>query len=877
MNRAKFYCTVVLFVTIFILFSCSNDNPLRPDTVTQPNAPLGPASGFVGQSVSFSTGGATSNKGHEIQYRFDWGNGSFSAWGESSRNYSYISQGRYVVRAQARSNVNTSIESDWSDDRVINIDANAGFEIGTMIGNDGRTYQTIKIGNQWWMAENLRETKYRDGTLINCVTGNSNWASLNAGAYCAYNNDAGQSEYYGHLYNWYAVNDGRQITSSEWHVPTDDEWKELEKYLGVEQGASNETGWRGGDIGIGSALKGTGTQFWNSPNAGTNQYGFNVLPAGERAVDGMYKFLRSHAIFWSHTSYDADDAWYRSFAGDQSGVGRFYHNKQYGFSVRLVKGPGQSVHVVSTPTVPSGPNSGSINENLSFSTNGAVCNQGHSVEYRFDWGDGNYSSWGSGAGSSHSYTSANTYSVRAQARCQADNSMVSNWSSAHFLTVSSSSTTQISGVCFVYPSSQMLGGVTLTFSNGGGTASTDNTYGYYEKNVPYGWSGRVTPSKAGYVFNPPYRDYTNVTSDIQTQDYWHFSAGSHGIVKGIVKDANTDLPIQNVKVQAINASGSASGSSYTDSNGSYELNLAAGSGYTLEFSKAGYISVIYGNVLVRGDETLFLETVIQIANAYTGNGTVGGQITNAIDGQGVNGVTLYFRQGLNMTSGSIVAQTATVVNGSYNCSIPAGNYTVEVVCENYNTTYFTVICVGGQNVLNQNSSISPVLASGEIRVVLSWGASPYDLDSHMTGPISGSTQRFHVYYSSEGSASESPFVFLDWDDTEQYGPETITIKQQFSGNYRYSVHNYSDQYDNSSYRLSNSGAKVQVYQGANLIRTFNVPQGQLGTLWTVFELNGTVISPVNTVSNHEDPATISKAGGSVDPIFHGFEFPSKNE
>ncbi|MEJ2629601.1 MAG: fibrobacter succinogenes major paralogous domain-containing protein, partial [bacterium] len=109
------------------------------------------------------------------------------------------------------------------------------FKTGTVTDIDGNTYQTVKIGDQWWMAENLKVTHYRNNDEIPNVTYWGDWHDLSTGAYCDYNNNEGNVSTCGHLYNWYAVNDSRNIAPEGWHVPTDEEWKELEMYLGMSR------------------------------------------------------------------------------------------------------------------------------------------------------------------------------------------------------------------------------------------------------------------------------------------------------------------------------------------------------------------------------------------------------------------------------------------------------------------------------------------------------------------------------------------------------------------------------------------------------------------------------------------------------------------
>lgn len=117
-------------------------------------------------------------------------------------------------------------------------------ETSTLTDIDGNIYQTVKIVDQWWMAENLKVTHYRNGDPIPNVTNNSDWGNLSTGTYCAYNNDNVNISTYGLLYNWYAVADSRELAPTGWHVPTDEEWKQLEMSLGMSDSEANDRGWR---------------------------------------------------------------------------------------------------------------------------------------------------------------------------------------------------------------------------------------------------------------------------------------------------------------------------------------------------------------------------------------------------------------------------------------------------------------------------------------------------------------------------------------------------------------------------------------------------------------------------------------------------------
>ncbi len=197
---------------------------------------------------------------------------------------------------------------------------------GTVTDIDGNVYKTVKIGSQWWMAENLKTTKYRNGNPIPNVTDNTQWGNLTTGAYCNYNNDINYVNTYGRLYNWYAVSDSRNIAPVGWHVPTDAEWTTLTTYLGGESVA-------------GGKLKESGTAHWSLVNAGaTNETGFTALPGGYRDLNGIcFNLIACGGFWWSSTEYDTNNALSRYMADYLGLVLRGYYGKTHGFSVRCVK------------------------------------------------------------------------------------------------------------------------------------------------------------------------------------------------------------------------------------------------------------------------------------------------------------------------------------------------------------------------------------------------------------------------------------------------------------------------------------------------------------------------------------------------------------
>ena len=213
----------------------------------------------------------------------------------------------------------------------------------TVTDIDGNVYQTIIIGNQEWMSENLKVTHYRNGDAIPHLTNDVDWTSTSSGAYCVYENNESIVSIYGRLYNWFAVDDRRNIAPVGWHVPTDAEFKELEMYIGMSQSEADDTGYRG--INVSGELKESGSTHWKSPYAGaTNESGFTALPGGYRYYNGgNYNHLGSSGSFWTSTKSPKKTAWFRTLDYHWSEVYRNSHYfKTYGFSVRCVRNSGSS-------------------------------------------------------------------------------------------------------------------------------------------------------------------------------------------------------------------------------------------------------------------------------------------------------------------------------------------------------------------------------------------------------------------------------------------------------------------------------------------------------------------------------------------------------
>jgi uncharacterized protein (TIGR02145 family) len=223
----------------------------------------------------------------------------------------------YYLRAYATNSGGTGYgnQQEFSTPAVIT---------GSVNDIDGNTYMTVMIGNQTWMAENLKTTKFNDNTSIPLVTNNTAWSSLTTPGYCWYNNDSSTyKSTYGALYNWYSVSTGK-LCPSGWRIPSDAQWSVMSDYLGGEILAVNK-------------LQEEGREHWIIPySSATNESGFTALPGGGR-VSGSFDYIGRAAAWWSSTEYDAGNAWCRELDDDIAELLRGSIAKSYGFSVRCIK------------------------------------------------------------------------------------------------------------------------------------------------------------------------------------------------------------------------------------------------------------------------------------------------------------------------------------------------------------------------------------------------------------------------------------------------------------------------------------------------------------------------------------------------------------
>ncbi len=224
----------------------------------------------------------------------------------------------YHVRAYATNSSGTG----YGDDVTFATIPSAG----TVTDIDNNVYNTVTIGTQTWMTENLKTTRYRNGNAVPVVNDPVSWAALTTGAYCYYNNESNNAGTYGLLYNWYAVSDSRKLAPQGWHIPTLDEWDILINYLGGQITASYK-------------LKESGTTHWiQSGDNVTNASNFTALPGGTRAYDtGIFSNFGFLGAWWTST----EDVYTLSFCkimfSSEGQVTLYWQDRANGMSIRCLK------------------------------------------------------------------------------------------------------------------------------------------------------------------------------------------------------------------------------------------------------------------------------------------------------------------------------------------------------------------------------------------------------------------------------------------------------------------------------------------------------------------------------------------------------------
>jgi uncharacterized protein (TIGR02145 family) len=193
---------------------------------------------------------------------------------------------------------------------------------GRLSDIEGNDYGTVKIGNQLWMKENLKTTKYNDGTPIPLVAGNAVWENLSTPAYCWYNNEISNRNTYGALYNWYVVNT-EKVCPTGWHVPSNEDWRILTEYIGGET--------------EGDKLKEIANSLWTNSIHSNNETDFTAVPGGMRDNVGGFDNLGGVGVWWSNDEDLYGSAWCKVLGSQTNNISQTTFNYVDGFSIRCLK------------------------------------------------------------------------------------------------------------------------------------------------------------------------------------------------------------------------------------------------------------------------------------------------------------------------------------------------------------------------------------------------------------------------------------------------------------------------------------------------------------------------------------------------------------
>jgi len=346
---------------------------------------------------------------------------------------------------------------------------------------------------------------------------------------------------------------------------------------------------------------------------------------------------------------------------------------------------------------------------------------------------------------------------------------------------------------------------------------------------------RIFPGSGVWVLTDSPTSFTLGDQVLPTVQYVNLFTGS------VKTDSNgTAVPLSDVNVTIFGTGGTFS--SLTDVNGTYVFNNLPFGEYNMTMTHEGYTD-FNTSVPLNSSEISYQQIQLQSNSNNDMNYiyTLDGIIKDAITGSSVENVTVKAYQGLDNQAGTPYKETNTSSDGSYSLAqLPAGNYTIVCSKDGYVNAINNIQLLSSQNnaTITQDFTIAPF--SQNTRIVLSWGASPSDLDSHLVKTDENGTRYWHIYYNNESETGVE--ANLDTDDTDSYGPETTTLSSMDSnGTYKYYVHDFTNRFSTDSNALSNSGAKVTVYMG-NTQNVFYVPS-YAGTVWKVFEIKNGVIVP----------------------------------
>jgi len=296
---------------------------------------------------------------------------------------------------------------------------------------------------------------------------------------------------------------------------------------------------------------------------------------------------------------------------------------------------------------------------------------------------------------------------------------------------------------------------------------------------------------------------------------------ARGSIKGRVTAVADNTPISGALIELFGLDVTTS----SDVDGYYEINNVPEGIFTIRISATGFIEITRSRIQVFVNETTHQNFQLIREGEV---GSLYGMVNDATTGDAVEGASVALLD--------YEITTTTNENGEYILQlVPSGFQTVTISKAGYFTTSNDYVYIEAGDVTVMHFTISPELgASGIMRIVLTWGEQPSDLDLHLKTTVE--TEIHHVFFNDRGDSTQAPYMWLDVDDISSFGPETITIYQIFGDVYQCFIHNYSQSGNEEATSLENSEAIVQIYDRAGLRQTFRVPDGD-GLFWYVCNIN----------------------------------------
>ena len=331
----------------------------------------------------------------------------------------------------------------------------------------------------------------------------------------------------------------------------------------------------------------------------------------------------------------------------------------------------------------------------------------------------------------------------------------------------------------------------------------------------------------------------------------------YGFIQGSIQDAVTKEPIEVAgSIEFIDVNDPDKVYVAADTNarylngGNYDYILPVGT-YNMVINFEGYVEETVYHLVIDEDAVTYNILLNMVNDSDLTEVLTKGYAVDAFDGSHIPNTKIEIYKGISNNTENKITEVQTDANGYYSVLLEPGNYTAYASAEGYLSSKTNILVVSSKNDM-QDCALTPVLKEGEIRAVLTWGLTPWDLDSHLVGPTPEGDQ-FHIYFGNKNYEYQgTKYNNLDLDDTTSYGPETTSVYVGVNGTYTYYVHDFSNRNSSSSNALSLSGAEVKLYiAGQEEPIIYNVPN-QPGTLWKVFSIENGQVTSINEMSFHSN-------------------------